>query len=337
MMSPCFIKHGKKLLDTGVIDEERLNRSVRRILDLKEKVGMLDNPYGAADEALAAELFLSDEHRAVCRDAAVRSAVLLKNDGVLPLSEDIGKVAVIGPHAKSGMIGFWSCRGRADEAVSVYDGISAVLGEDRLVYAKGANGEVREKSDAVMIKEAADAAYLLAAALRYFCAQELFVPQLFATKAWFAQVDTEFFSFLSGCDENGFNPMWFGGEEDYNDNDTNVEIYRRLRQKEKLSVVMCRLLHDAQMTGECRERYHSFLRSLLLDGEAEVLWQFLAGQYAENSGLISVLTESGCVSAQNREAVLQRLSGIGAEGKALLLTWYTGQTGNGDFFGEMEL
>lgn len=186
-------------------------------------------------------------------------------------------------------------------------------------------------------KEAADAAYLLAAALRYFCAQELFVPQSFATQAWFAQVDTEFFYFLSGCDENGFNPMWFGGEEDYNDNDTNVEIYRRLRQKEKLSVIMCRLLHDAQMTGECRERYHSFLRSLLLDGEAEVLWQFLAGQYAENSGLISVLTESGCVSAQNREAVLQRLSGIGAEGKALLLTWYTGQTGNGDFFGEIEL
>ncbi|MBE6635394.1 MAG: beta-glucosidase [Ruminococcaceae bacterium] len=165
MMSPCFIKHGKKLLDTGVIDEERLNRSVRRILDLKEKVGMLDNPYGAADEALAAELFLSDEHRAVCRDAAVRSAVLLKNDGVLPLSEDIGKVAVIGPHAKSGMIGFWSCRGRADEAVSVYDGISAVLGEDRLVYAKGANGEVREKSDAVMIKEAADAASAADAAI----------------------------------------------------------------------------------------------------------------------------------------------------------------------------
>lgn len=186
-------------------------------------------------------------------------------------------------------------------------------------------------------KEAADAAYLLAAALRYFGAQELFVPQLFATQDWFAQVDTEFLNFLSGCDENGFNPMWFGGEEDYNDNDTNVEIYRRLRQKEKLSVVMCRLLHDAQMTVECRERYHSFLRSLLLDGEAEVLWQFLAGQYAENSGLISVLTESGCVSAQNREAVLQRLSGIGAEGKALLLTWYTGQTGNGDFFGEIEL
>ncbi len=186
-------------------------------------------------------------------------------------------------------------------------------------------------------KEVADATYLLAAVLRYIGAQDLVVPQLFATQDWFARVDTEFSAFLSGCDENGFNPMWFGGEEDYDDNDTNVEIYRRLRQKEKLSVAMCRLLHDAYLTEEFRERYYSFLRSLLLDGEAEVLWQFLAEQYAENSGLVSVLTEAGCVSMCNREVVLQRLSGIGAEGKAILLSWYAGQCGSGDFFDGMEL
>ncbi len=158
MMSPCFIKYGKKLLDQGVITEERLNESVRRILKLKEKVGLLDNPYGAADEERGAALFLSEESRAICRDAAVRSAVLLKNDGVLPLSENIGSLAVIGPYAKRGMIGFWSCHGTDNEAVDVYSGIGNLIGEDKLVYVKGANGTVREKPDDEMIAQAVAAA-----------------------------------------------------------------------------------------------------------------------------------------------------------------------------------
>ncbi len=182
-----------------------------------------------------------------------------------------------------------------------------------------------------------DASYLLAASLRYFGAQELFAPLCFADMEWFAQLDAGFFAFLDGCDENGFNPMWFGGEEDYDDNDTNVEIYRRIRQKEKISVVMCRLLHDAYLNGENRGRYVAFLQKALSDDDSKVLWEFLSEQYAENSGLIRVLTEAGCIHMQNRENVLQWFSGIGAEGKALLLAWYTEQAEHEDFFGGMEL
>lgn len=149
MMSTCFLKEGAKYLS-----EEELNKKVLRVLALKEKLGLLDDPYLMASEDAEAELFLCKEHRELCRVAAEKSAVLLKNDGVLPLSEKVKKIAVIGPFAKDGMIGFWSCHGNADEAVSVYDGIAAHIGKDNVSYAQGADMAIRAKPDFDMIDEA---------------------------------------------------------------------------------------------------------------------------------------------------------------------------------------
>ena len=154
MMSTCYVKSGKKLLDSGEITMERIDRSVRRILELKQSLGMFDNPYAAASTEEGDSLYLSSENRELCRIAAEKSAVLLKNDSVLPLSESIEKIAVIGPFAKSGMIGFWSCHGRDHEAVSVYRGIADMIGEDKLIYAEGCSSAVRAKPDRALIEEA---------------------------------------------------------------------------------------------------------------------------------------------------------------------------------------
>jgi beta-glucosidase len=153
MMSTCFLKHG-----ANYMTEEELDKKVLRILELKEKMGLLEDPYLMASEEAEKEMFLCDEHRELCRIAAEKSAVLLKNDGVLPLSENVEKVAVIGPFAKDGMIGFWSCHGKADEATSVYDGIAATVGADKVSYAQGADKAVRAKPDFAMIDEAVEAA-----------------------------------------------------------------------------------------------------------------------------------------------------------------------------------
>ena len=153
MMSTCFLREG-----AGHMSEEEIDRRVLRVLELKEKLGLLDDPYLMASEEAGDAMFLCDEHRELCRIAAERSAVLLKNDGVLPLSADVKKVAVIGPFAKGGMIGFWSCHGKADEAVSVYDGIAAHVGAENVSYAQGADTAVRAKPDFDMIGEAVEAA-----------------------------------------------------------------------------------------------------------------------------------------------------------------------------------
>ncbi len=155
MMSNCYIKHGARLIKEGIITEEQLDESVMRILELKEKLGLFDNPYGQASVEEEKRLFLCPEHRALAREAAERSAVLLKNDGILPASEDVESVAVIGPFAKQGMIGFWSCHGKEYEAVSAYDGISNLIGAQKVTYAKGADSNVLAKPDAALIDEAA--------------------------------------------------------------------------------------------------------------------------------------------------------------------------------------
>ena len=132
MMSSTYLNYGEELVAEGKISEAEIDRSVQRILDLKEKHNMFKKPYAGASEKKEHKLFLSKEHRAICREAAVKSAVLLKNDGVLPFSENIEKLAVIGPFAKQGMIGFWSCSGVESEAVDAYQGMKNVLGGKKL-------------------------------------------------------------------------------------------------------------------------------------------------------------------------------------------------------------
>ncbi len=158
MMSNCYVKHGRRLVEEGIVSEEEIDKSVLRILALKEKLGLFENPYGAASVEEEKALFLCPEHRALVREAAEKSAVLLKNNGVLPLSEDAKRVAVIGPFADKGMIGFWSCHGRESEAVSAYRGFADILGDARVTFAEGCDGGIRASSDKELLDGAVEAA-----------------------------------------------------------------------------------------------------------------------------------------------------------------------------------
>ena len=128
MISPCYVKHLSELIDEGVFTEEELDRSVMRVLRLKDKLGLFDDPYHGANPEKIAELELCDEHRGIARRAAEESAVLLKNDGVLPFSKDVKKIALIGPFADNHeILSWWSCRGKKERSVTVKEGIEALL------------------------------------------------------------------------------------------------------------------------------------------------------------------------------------------------------------------
>jgi beta-glucosidase len=83
----------------GDVDEALVDRSVRKVLETKFKLGLFENPYPFAE--LAEKAFAKPSHRAHSLKAARESIVLLKNDGILPLSKDIKTIAVLGPHANS--------------------------------------------------------------------------------------------------------------------------------------------------------------------------------------------------------------------------------------------
>ena len=132
--------HLPEALEAGAVDMATVDASVRRVLEAKIRMGLLDDPY--VDEARAREVLADPAHREVARVAAERSAVLLRNEGgLLPLdAASVGSVAVIGPLADSprDIIGPWVFDFDLEETVTVLAGIRARAGDAvRVEYARG--------------------------------------------------------------------------------------------------------------------------------------------------------------------------------------------------------
>jgi beta-glucosidase len=141
MMSPCYIHHLKQLVEEGAVDKRLIDEAVFRILRLKQKLGLFENPYRGADEKREQEVVLCEEHRRVARELATKSCVLLKNEGVLPLERG-KKIALIGPFAQSGdILGPWSCLGSKDQAIPLYDGLKMKVDSSLLFVSKGCDIE----------------------------------------------------------------------------------------------------------------------------------------------------------------------------------------------------
>jgi beta-glucosidase len=102
-------------------------------------LGLFDDPYRYCDTIREKELILNPRHLEIAREVASKSMVLLKNDGVLPLSKKLNTVAVIGPLADNteDIIGTWSARGEGKDAVSVLTGIRQKLPNTKVIHAKG--------------------------------------------------------------------------------------------------------------------------------------------------------------------------------------------------------
>lgn len=142
MCSSTYFHHMEELIEEDKISMEALDHAVLKVLELKEELGLFEDPYRGASEIEESAAFLADENRAIVRRAAEESAVLLKNDGILPLSEDIRKIALIGPFAgEHKIIGFWSCNGRNEESVTVYEGIKNLLPDAEITLVKGCGDE----------------------------------------------------------------------------------------------------------------------------------------------------------------------------------------------------
>ncbi|MGG1575450.1 glycoside hydrolase family 3 N-terminal domain-containing protein [Fictibacillus sp. NRS-1165] len=141
MMTVCYVNHLKELIVNNEVSEELLDEAVLRILALKKKLGLFENPHRGTDEHGEHEVIMSEPHRAVAKKLAAKSCVLLKNNNVLPLQSG-KKVALIGPFAQSGdILGPWSWKGSREVAVQLYDGLKGRLTSDKLSVAKGCGVE----------------------------------------------------------------------------------------------------------------------------------------------------------------------------------------------------
>jgi len=136
MQSGFYAVHLPDLVERGEVPMATLDESVRRILTLKEAIGLFDDPYRSLDLAREADTSYLAAHDALSRDAARRSIVLLKNDdNVLPLRKSGQKIALIGPFVqdRDNIEGCWTLFGDKERYVTLEAGVRAAISDESLL------------------------------------------------------------------------------------------------------------------------------------------------------------------------------------------------------------
>lgn len=142
MMTSCYSGNLAELIKEGRLEERILDESVMRVLQLKNKLGLFENPYKDGDPEEEKRWILCEEHRKAARDAACKTFVLLKNEkdsagkALLPLNKG-KKTAFIGPYVENQeMLSSWAVTGDTKDCVTIQSAAEEVFGE-AAVFAKG--------------------------------------------------------------------------------------------------------------------------------------------------------------------------------------------------------
>ena len=166
MMSYSYISHLEELINEGKVSMETLDNAVRNILRIKVRLGLFENPY--VDESKVESVFYSAESLEAARRSAVESAVLLTNNGVLPLDKSkISTVLVTGPMANAphDQLGTWTFDGDPAHTVTPLKAIRDLYGKDvKVIYEPGLTftREFNEDGLAKAVKAARKADVILA-------------------------------------------------------------------------------------------------------------------------------------------------------------------------------
>ncbi|MET0922925.1 MAG: glycoside hydrolase family 3 N-terminal domain-containing protein, partial [Xanthobacteraceae bacterium] len=129
MQSAFYIKHLPDLVAKGEVPMARLDQAVTRVLAVKARLGLFDDPFRRIDPKREKKLVRARPHLDLAREAGRRSIVMLKNDGdLLPLKKRGQKIALIGPFAegKHDLVGPWCVYGDDQQAVDLATGVRAV-------------------------------------------------------------------------------------------------------------------------------------------------------------------------------------------------------------------
>lgn len=168
MIADFYLEQLPGLVRAGKVPQKLLDDAVRRVLAAKQRLGLFADPYRHMDEAREREAGVSASSRALAREAARASIVLLKNErSVLPLKKNLKKLAVLGALAEEGWstLGAWPAAGVPTDSVTVIEGIRrAVSADTQVTYVQGAspdNDDTKGLDEAERAAKAADAVVLV--------------------------------------------------------------------------------------------------------------------------------------------------------------------------------
>ncbi|HLN48537.1 MAG TPA: glycoside hydrolase family 3 N-terminal domain-containing protein [Steroidobacteraceae bacterium] len=138
MMADAYRRGLPIALERRWVTMADIEASVRRVLSLKVRLGLFEDPYRRGKTPESAPVIAA--RRRLARAAGARAIVMLKNDGaVLPLPDSVRRLAVIGPlaDASAEMRGPWWAAAGSEEPVSVLAGLRGMLGESRVLHQPG--------------------------------------------------------------------------------------------------------------------------------------------------------------------------------------------------------
>lgn len=139
MKTACYANNLCRLVRMGKVSEELVDRACLRVLRLKNKLGLFEDPYRDTSRDVESACCLTTENRALARRMAEESLVLLENKAdILPLDKaTLRNVALIGPYAENhDLLGLWAVHGDASDAPTLGTALREVLG-DRMTCAQG--------------------------------------------------------------------------------------------------------------------------------------------------------------------------------------------------------
>lgn len=169
MVSQTYRQYLPTLVRTGQVPLTAVDNAVRRVLQAKQRLGLLDDPYRYSDEARQRANVLTPQHRALAREAAQKSIVLLQNtDALLPLSKHLRNVLVVGSLATDAeaTIGPWALAAHPEDSITVLQGIRrAVAPGTEVVYLPGASPISNETQNLNEVRQAARRAEVVIAVL----------------------------------------------------------------------------------------------------------------------------------------------------------------------------
>jgi beta-glucosidase len=144
----------------NLITEEEIDIAVIRLFEARMRLGMFDPPSRVPYSKIPFETNDCQEHHELAVEAARRTMTLLKNNGILPLSKNIRKIAVVGPNADDREVLLANYKGIPSESITILDGIRQALPDARIFYSQGchiANTVLRE-DETSLISEAVSCA-----------------------------------------------------------------------------------------------------------------------------------------------------------------------------------
>jgi beta-glucosidase len=148
MVSRLINKHGEQLVQNKKLSIPVIDKAVRNVLRTKFRLGLFENPF--ADVSRERAMILNADHIKFARQSANESFVLLKNDReTLPIKKTTKEIAVVGflANDKRNMNGNWAGDGRAEDAVTVLEGLKNKLGNSAKVrFANGCDAKCEDTS-----------------------------------------------------------------------------------------------------------------------------------------------------------------------------------------------